>query len=112
MIGEFLASNLGLYKIRLHVMTCVLACIPSTKRWQVVGMAPIRSQNGGDRWNWSGKTLSPRALLAVLYFSLFHIYPSPPLSAAGSPRMGGGAFANFALELTDALPTTCNPCHP
>ena len=40
------------------------------------------------------KTLSPGALLAVLYFSSFHIYfsarwdfPSPPLSAPGSPRM-------------------------
>ena len=46
-------------------------------------------------WNWSGKTLSPGALLAVLYFSSFHIYfsalldfLSPPLSAPGSPRMG------------------------
>ena len=47
-------------------------------------------------WNWSGKTLSPAgALLAVLYFSSCHIYfstrldfPSPPLSAPGSPRMG------------------------
>ena len=45
-------------------------------------------------WNWSGKTLSPGALLAVPYFSSFHIYlsarldfPSPPLSAPGSPRM-------------------------
>ena len=45
-------------------------------------------------WNWSGKTLSPGALLAVLYFSLFHIYfsarldfPSSPLSAPGSPSM-------------------------
>ena len=43
---------------------------------------------------WSGKTLSPGALLAVLYFSSFHIYfsarldfPSSPLSAPGSPRM-------------------------
>ena len=25
-------------------------------------------------WNWSGKTMSPGALLAVLYFSSFHIY--------------------------------------
>ena len=25
-------------------------------------------------WNWSGKTLSPGALLAVLYFSSFHNY--------------------------------------
>ena len=46
-------------------------------------------------WNWSGKTLSPGALLAVLYFSSFHIYfsarldfPSPPLSVPGTPRMG------------------------
>ena len=45
-------------------------------------------------WNWSGKTLSPGALLAILYFSSFYIYfsarldfPSPPLSAPGSPRM-------------------------
>ena len=40
-----------------------------------VFLAPIRSQNGGDRWNWSGKTLSPGALLAVLYFSSSHIFP-------------------------------------
>ena len=46
-------------------------------------------------WNWSGKTLSPGALLAVLYFSSFHIYfsarldfPWPSLYAPGSPRMG------------------------
>ena len=46
-------------------------------------------------WNWSGKTLSLGALLAVLYLSSFHIYfstcldfPSPPLSAPGSPRVG------------------------
>ena len=47
-------------------------------------------------WNWSGKTLSPGALLAVLYFSSRLIpppppprldFPSPPLSAHGSPRM-------------------------
>ena len=59
-------------------------------------LAPIRGQNGGDRWNWSGKTLSPGALLSVLYFSSFLIYfstrlhfPSLTLSAPGSPRMGG-----------------------
>ena len=44
-------------------------------------------------WNWSGKTLSPGALLTVLYFSLVPYFPacldfpSPPLSAPGSPRM-------------------------
>ena len=50
-------------------------------------------------WNWSGKTLSPGALLAVLYFSSFHIYfsarldfPTSPLSAPGSPRMASRLF--------------------
>ena len=38
-------------------------------------LAPIRSQNGGDCWNWTSKTLSPGALLAVLYFSSCHIFP-------------------------------------
>ena len=44
-------------------------------------------------WNWSGKTLSPGALLAVLYFSFVPYFsacldfPSHPLSAPGSPRM-------------------------
>ena len=44
-------------------------------------------------WNWSGETLSPGALLAVLYFSFVPYFsacldfPSPPLSAPGSPRM-------------------------
>ena len=52
------------------------------------------ARNAATVWNWSGKTLSPGALLAVLYFSSFHIYfsarldfPLPPLSAPGSPRM-------------------------
>ena len=44
-------------------------------------------------WNWSGKTLSSGALLAVLHFSFVPYFsarldfPSPPLSAPGSPRM-------------------------
>ena len=41
-------------------------------------------------WNWSGKSLSPGALLP--HFSSSHFpacldFPSPPLSAYGSPRM-------------------------
>ena len=46
-------------------------------------------------WNWSGKTMSPGALLAVLYFFYHAIYFSArldfslsPLSAPGSLRMG------------------------
>ena len=41
---------------------------------------------GATVWNWFGKTLSPGALLAVVYFSSCHIF-SPPLSASGSSRM-------------------------
>ena len=47
-------------------------------------------------WLNGSRPLSPGALLAVLYFSSFHIYfsarldfPSPQLSAPGSPRMDG-----------------------
>ena len=45
-------------------------------------------------WNWSGKTLSPGALFALLYFSFVPYFSarldflSPPLSAPRSPRMG------------------------
>ena len=47
--------------------------------WLLIGarkhnfLATIRSQN----WNWSGKTLFPGALLAVLYFSSCHIFFRP-----------------------------------
>ena len=43
--------------------------------------------------NWSGKTLSPGTLLAVLLRAIFSRpfrLPSPPLSAPGSPRMTSG----------------------
>ena len=53
-----------------------------------------------------GKTLSPGALLALLYFSSFHIYfsarldfPSPPLSAPGSPRMASAERLNCLIFL-------------
>ena len=36
-------------------------------------------------WNWSSKTLSPGALLAVLYFSSFHIYFSTRLDFPSLP---------------------------
>ena len=59
-------------------------------------------------WNWSGKTLSPGALLAVLYFSSLHIYfsarldfPSPPLSAPGSPRMSKVLSLDWFVTFTN-----------
>ena len=65
-------------------------------------------------WNWSGKTLSPGALLAVLYFSSFHIYffarldfPSPPLSAPGSPRVNPTKMGAEGAERE-----LCNYCPP
>ena len=63
-------------------------------------------------WNWSGKTLSPGALLAILYFSSFHIYfsarldfLSPPLSAPGSPRMYSTvqSVKNVAVLMEDGV---------
>ena len=48
-------------------------------------------------WNWSGKTVSPEAPRFVLYFSspkfffARYDFPSPPLTAPGSPRMSPGA---------------------
>ena len=51
-------------------------------------------------WNWSGNTLSPGALLAFLYFSFVPYFPtrldfpSPPLSAPGSPRMVIGVYSS------------------
>ena len=64
--------------------------------WLLIGARKPQSEarTAATVWNWFGNTLSPGALLAVLYFSSFHIYfsarldfPSPPLSAPGSPRM-------------------------
>ena len=52
-----------------------------------------KARTAATVWNWSGKTLSPGALLAVLYFSSCHTFFRPfrlflvPLSALGSPRM-------------------------
>ena len=54
-------------------------------------------------WNWSGTKLSPGALLAVLYFSFVPYFPacldfpSPPLSAPGSPRMWLGGICRHNL---------------
>ena len=50
-------------------------------------------------WNWSGKTVSPGAPRFVLYFSspkfffARYDFPSPPLTAPGSPRMWFGRSA-------------------
>ena len=58
---------------------------------------PSEARSAATVWNWSGKTLSPGALLAVLYFSSFHIYfsahfPLPPLSAPGLRGWPGTAL--------------------
>ena len=37
--------------------------------------AQSKGRTAATVWNWSGKTLSPGALLAVLYFSSCHIFP-------------------------------------
>ena len=73
----------------------------SSPSWLLIGARKLvffwhqsEARTGATVWNWSGKTLSPGALLAVLYFSFVPYFstclnfPSPPLSAPGSPRMG------------------------
>ena len=37
--------------------------------------AQSKGRTAATVWNWSGKTLSPGALLAILYFSSCHIFP-------------------------------------
>ena len=55
-------------------------------------------------WNWSVKTLSPWALLALLYlffvtyFSARLDFPSPPLSAPGSPRMPSSKLSSYSFS--------------
>ena len=54
-------------------------------------------------WNWSGKNLSPGALLALLCFSSSPFsfarldFPLPPRSALGSPRMCTPQLFKFCL---------------
>ena len=67
-------------------------------------------------WNWSGKTLSPEALLAVLYFFVPYFtarldFLSPPLSAPGSPRMIT-TIPLFAIFWTSASNSYNTPNHP
>ena len=85
----------------LGIMSCETSSKRSPPFWLLIGARKTQvfwhqseARTAATVWNWSGKTLSPGALLAVLYFSSFHIYfsarldfPSPPLSAPGSPRM-------------------------
>ena len=56
-------------------------------------MAPIRRQNGGDRLERVWQDIAPRgssrrsSLFFAPYFPARLDFPSPPLSAPGSPRM-------------------------
>ena len=47
-------------------------------------------------WNWSGKTMSPGALLAVLYFSSFHISLAPFICPWVSEDEPGNDKANIS----------------
>ena len=50
--------------------------------WLLIGASKLlcfsaqsEARTAATVWNWSGKTLSPGTLLAVLYFSSCHIFP-------------------------------------
>ena len=58
----------------------VSKCSSSETQGQIVGQFfwhQSEARTAATVWNWSGKTLSPGALLAILYFSSCHIFFCP-----------------------------------
>ena len=105
-------------KSPLGTMSYQTSSKQSPSFWLLIGARKLvffwhqsEARTAATVWNWSGKTLSPGALLAVLYFSSFHIYfstrldfPSPLLSAPGSPKMlDSGIREIFACGLLNHL---------
>ena len=88
-----------------RLMSYLMSYQTNSKRsppfWLLIGARKIlcfsaqsEARMAATVWNWSGKTLpqgsSRRSLLFfVPYFSTRLDFPSPPLSAPGSPRMRG-----------------------
>ena len=70
----------------LGTMSCQTSSRLSPPFWLLIGARKTHvfwhqseARTVATVWNWSGKTLSPGALLAVLYFSSCHIYFSARL---------------------------------
>ena len=70
-----------------------------------------KARTAATIWKWSGKTVSPGALLAVLYSFRAIYFParldfsSSPLSAPGSPRMRATRFwKETATAMTIGMP--------
>ena len=71
-------------------------------------------------WNWSGKTLSPGALLAVLYFSSCYIFPPvytfprphyPPLGLRmGQPKLVVWLHPEFTIAVIFFMQIITNKC--
>ena len=110
----------------LRTMSYQTSSKPSPPFWLLIGARKTKvfwhqseARTAATVWNWSGKTLSPGALLAVLYFSSFHLYfsarldfPSSPLSAPGSPRMLGlRSSRTLFLKFGDGLRHTMVLCY-
>ena len=49
--------------------------LPIGARKRLCFSAQSEGRTAATVWNWSGKILAPGALVAVLYFSSFHIFP-------------------------------------
>ena len=73
--------------------------------------AQSKGRTAATVWNWSGKTLSPGALLAVLYFSSCHIFRPFRLSLAPTicPWVSEDAFRlkRRKKSLFPKCPDTC-----
>ena len=66
----------------LGTMSCQTSSKRSPPFWLLIGARKLlcfsalsEGRMAATVWNWSGQTLSPGALLAVLYFSSCHVFP-------------------------------------
>ena len=95
---------------------CLTRPVPNcpSSFWLLIGArnllcfsAQSEGRTAATVWNWSGKTLSPGALLAVLYFSSCHIFPLSrphylPLGLGGCTSRSNKLAASQADRLRSA----------
>ena len=83
--GKFPEFQTGIFvKWKAPLMSYQTSSKRSPPFWLLIGARKLvffwhqsETRTAATVWNWSGKTLSPGALLAVLYFSSCHIFFRP-----------------------------------
>ena len=94
-----------------------IASIMISARKFVIFWHQSEARTAATVWNWSGKTLSPGALLAVLYFSSLHIYFSARLDFSSSPllacsRLRDSGEKSFSKKKCEKLAGAVPPPFP